>query len=87
MLSSVSGAETAGFMIPVFDFDGAAKTQIALKEGEICVEYQNARCRYRFGGALDPQFRYYYNRNGRYRVYRVAAKMLRIEMEENIYGA
>ena len=78
----LSGEDTAGFMLPVFDFDGACQTQISIRENEICVTYQNARCSYRFAGALDPNFKYYYNRNGRYRVYKIAAKKLHIELEE-----
>ena len=78
---TLSGYEDAGFCLPVFEFDGAEETRIDIGENEICVTYQNARCRYRFDGALDPEFKQYYNRNGRYRVYQVAAKRLHITME------
>lgn len=77
----LSGDETAGFMLPVFDFDGAEETRISIRGNEICVAYQNALCSYRFDGELKADFKYYYNRNGRYRVYTVAAKKLHIEME------
>jgi len=77
-----SGYETAGFMLPVFDFDGAEHTKIEIEEGALSVRYQGAVCHYRFDGTLDPEFKYYYNRNGGYRVYMVAAKKLHIEMEE-----
>lgn len=79
----LSGYEAAGFCLPVFDFDGAEETQISVGENEISVCYQGTRCRYRFEGTLDPDFKYYHNRNGRYRVYTVAAKKLHIELGEN----
>jgi len=82
----LSGAETAGFMLPVFSFDGAEETQISIGETEICVTYKNACCRYRFDGRLDPTYKLYHNRNGSYRVYRLAAKRLHIEMEAQSIG-
>lgn len=75
------GAENAGFMVPVFDFDGKDHTSITVAENEVAVVYQGAVCRYRFNGKLDPDFRYFYNRNGKYRVFEIAAKELHIEME------
>ena len=78
---SLSGG--SGFMVPVFEFDGASQTKITLSEGKITVEYQDAQCTYTFEGRLEPEFRHYCNRNGRYRVYKVAAQALHIEMEEN----
>lgn len=75
------GAETAGFMVPVFEFDGADETKLTLSERAITAEYQNARCTYTFEGTLAPEFHHYCNRNGRYRVYKIAARHLRIEME------
>lgn len=80
---ALSGYEDAGFCLPVFEFDGAEETRIDLGEKEICVTYQNARCCYRFAGALDPEYQLYYNRNGRYRVYHAASKQLRITMEND----
>ena len=78
---ALSGREQLGFMVPVFDFDGQEQTAITLTESEIAVTYQGAVCRYRFDGNLDPNFRYFYNRNGRYRVFAIAASALHIEME------
>lgn len=79
---SLSGYEKVGFMLPVFDFDGANETNIAVTKNCISVTYQNAVCKYRFEGDVDPDFKYYYNRNGRYKVYAVATKELKIEIEE-----
>ena len=68
--------------LPVFAFDGANETNIAVTKNCISVTYQNAVCKYRFEGDVDPDFKYYYNRNGRYKVYAVATKELKIEIEE-----
>lgn len=78
---TLSGAETAGFMVPVFDFDGKDHTKITVTENEVVVVYQGAVSRFRFNGKCNPDFRYFYNRNGRYRVFEIAAKELHIEME------
>ena len=78
---TLSGTEMAGFMLPVFDFDGKECTKITVTENGISVVYQWAVCRFRFNGKCNPDFRYFYNRNGRYRVYEIAAKELHIEME------
>lgn len=78
---TLSGAENAGFMVPVFDFDGKDHTQITVTENEIAVAYQGAVCRYQFNGKIGPDFRHFCNRNGRYRVYEIAAQKLHIEME------
>lgn len=77
---TLSGYEEIGFMVPVFEFDGADSTEIDVREGCITVKYQGAVCRYLFEGEVDPDYRYCYNRNGRYRVYAVAAQKLHIEM-------
>ncbi len=70
-----------GFTLPVFEFDGANDTAIAVKDNEITVGYQNAVCIYRFNGALGD-FQHYYNRNGRYWVYTVDGDRLHIEIKE-----
>lgn len=80
---TLSGYKNTGFCLPVFEFDGAEETQITVKEKEISVTYRGARCSYRFAGTADPEYLLYHNRNGRYRVYTVAAKTLHIELEEN----
>ena len=78
---TLSGAKTAGFMVPVFDFDGKDHTMITVTENEVRVVYQGAVCSYRFSGKCSPDFRYFYNRNGRYRVFEIATRELHIEME------
>ena len=75
-----------GFMLPVFECDGGCDiesfTKITEKDGELAVSYQNHICRFLFEAPLDKAFERYYNRNGRYRVYKVPAKGIRITFEE-----
>ena len=78
---SLSGAEHVGFFLPVFEFDGAEETVIAVGETSITVTYHGATCRYSFDGKLDAEYQRYYNRNGRYRVYAVKTKTLNIAIE------
>lgn len=78
----LSGYEKTGFMMPVLDFDGENSTDIVVAEKYVSVKYQNTICRYCFEGDVSFEYKYYYNRNGRYRVYEVAAKKLHIEIEE-----
>ncbi len=80
---SLSGCENIGFMLPVFDFDGAAHTKITLSENAVSAEYMGSICTYSFDGPLSEEYAVYYNRNGRYRVYQLAAQRLHIEMKEN----
>ena len=84
---SSAGAElkadlATGFMLPVFEYDGESFTKITEKDGELVVSYQNHICRFLFDAPLDKQFERYYNRNGRYRVYKIPAKSIRITFEE-----
>ena len=71
-----------GFMLPVFEYDGESFTKITEKDGELVVSYQNHICRFLFDAPLDKQFERYYNRNGRYRVYKIPAKSIRFTFEE-----
>lgn len=77
---TLSGSENIGFMLPVFDFDGANKTVVTVSEKSVTSEYNGSVCTYRFDGKLSADFKYYYNRNGRYRVYSVKGKYLHIEI-------
>ncbi len=70
-----------GFMLPVFEFDGAAYTDICIEKNRITVAYQNSVCEYSFDGNCG-EFEHYYNRNGRYRVYRINGQKLHIEIKE-----
>ena len=81
---TLSGCEKMGFMVPVFDYDGENSTDIVVMENSVSVKYQNAICRYCFEGDISFEYKYYYNRNGRYRVYEVAAQDLHIKMEEGV---
>ena len=78
----ISGYEKTGFMVPAFDYDGEKNTDIIVSKNMISVQYQNAVCKYYFEGDISPEYQYYYNRNGRYRVYEVATQNLHIEIGE-----
>ncbi len=75
----LSGHKNIGFMIPVLEFNGNEKSVITRGEGFVEVKYQNCNCRYSFEGKLDG-YKHYYNRNGRYRVYKALANKIHIEM-------
>lgn len=76
----LSGCEKIGFMLPVFDFDGNVNTEITINENKIAVEYQGFVCVYKFNGDIDTDFKYFYNRNGRYKVFMIKSKHLHIEI-------
>lgn len=78
---TLEGGETAGFMLPVFAFDGATETQITVSDSNISVSYDGSVCTYHFDGTLDPQTQYYCNRNGKYRVYKLYGRQLHITIE------
>lgn len=78
---SLDGGEEVGFFLPVFAFDGAVETQIAVSDNEISVSYDGCVCTYRFDGTLDPETQYYCNRNGRYKVYKLYGRQLHITIE------
>ncbi len=82
---TLCGADNIGFMLPVFEFDGENETEIEIRENTVSVKYQGAVCIYRFDGELIG-FKHYYNRNGRYRVYKAATNKLHIEIKENSNG-
>lgn len=79
---SLSGCENAGFMVPVFDFDGANNTTVETCKNLISVSYCGSICRYSFEGEYSLDYEYYYNRNGRYRVYKINSKNLHIEISK-----
>lgn len=78
---SLHGGKSVGFMLPVFDFDGTDSTCITRSEGAIAVEYDGCVCRYSFDGTVADAYSLYCNRNGRYRVYRMQGRELRITIE------
>ena len=77
---ALCGDGETGMMIPVFDFDGANNTNINFFENSVSIEYNGAVCVYSFDGKLSKDFKYYYNRNGRYKVFKMAGKHLVIKI-------
>lgn len=77
---SIDGYENSGFMLPVFAFDGNKETEITEAEGAITVRFEGNTCKYTFDGSVVSKPQLYYNRNGRYKVYKVNTKKVRIEM-------
>ena len=68
-----------GILVPAFLFDGANETEIMTANGQITVKYNDSFCKYTFDG--EPQdYGVFFNRNGRYRAYKIAADRLHIEM-------
>ena len=78
----LSGVDKIGFMLPVFDFDGEKNTKITVSDTVISTEYNSSVCTYSFNGEISSDFKYYYNRNGRYRVYSVKSKCMHIEITD-----
>ena len=75
-----SGAD--GILLPVFCFDGAKKTEILAEKGQIVIKYNGSYCKYIFNGEPE-EYGIFFNRNGRYRAYKVNTDKLRIEIGEN----
>lgn len=72
-----SGAD--GVLVPAFLFSGAKETDIVVSDGQIVIKYNGSFCKYTFKG--EPQdYGVFFNRNGRYRVYRIATDRLHIEI-------
>lgn len=78
---ALEGDGEIGFMLPVFEFDGDRLTEIDIGKHSVTIKYMNGCCRYTFDGDISENYIHYFNRNGRYRVYEVAAKRLHVEME------
>ena len=70
-----------GIMLPVFLFDGKENTDIIAEKGSIMVKYNGSFCKYSFWGDYLEEG-VFFNRNGRYRVYRVDTQKIHIEMGE-----
>ncbi len=69
-----------GFMLPVFDFDGSEHTDIIIMSEGIDVKYKGYVCKFRYNGILSDDFEYYYNRSGKYKVYKIDGNKLHIEI-------
>ena len=68
-----------GILVPVFLFDGANETEIEVSNEQIVVKYNGSFCKYAFSG--EPQeYGVFFNRNGRYRAYKINTDKLHIEI-------
>ena len=76
----LTGAENIGLMIPVFDFDGNENTETIIEEKSISVRYDNTLCKYTFDGVISKDFKYFYNRNGRYKVFEMLGNSVHIDI-------
>ena len=74
------GSEDCGFMLPAFVFDGSEETGLSVRDGCISVEYKGFVCEYRFYGEILGS-ETYYNRNGRYQVFKVRTKSVTVTMQ------
>lgn len=70
-----------GMLIPAFLFDGANETEIRVSNGQIVIKYNGSFCKYMFSGE-PSEYGVFFNRNGRYRAYRINTDKLHIEMGE-----
>ena len=68
-----------GILVPAFLFDGANETEIITTNGQITVKYNGSFCKYIFDGEFED-YGVFFNRNGRYRAYKIATDRLHIEM-------
>lgn len=68
-----------GILLPAFLFDGVKETEILVTSGQILVKYNGSYCRYTFSGEPE-EYGLFFNRNGRYRAYRIHTDKLHIEM-------
>jgi len=79
---TLRGHDGGGFCIPVLQFDGAHASETAVEENRIEVRYGGGVCVFRFDGELLPEQQDYFNRNGRYRVYRTRGSRLEVNMKQ-----
>lgn len=70
-----------GILVPAFLFDGANETEITASNGQIVIKYNGSFCKYTFSGE-PSEYGVFFNRNGRYRAYRINTDKLHIEMGE-----
>jgi len=78
---SLSGHPEVEYCIPVFEFDGCFATDIEQSDHAITVTYQGGRCSWQTQGTIPEEYGYYYNRNGRYRLYRVKGQKFRVTLD------
>jgi len=68
-----------GILVPAFLFDGANETEIRVSNGQIVIKYNGNFCKYTFSGE-PSEYGVYFNRNGRYRAYKINTDKLHIEI-------
>ena len=71
-----------GILLPAFLFDGAKETKITATSGQILVQYNGSFCRYTFSGEPE-EYGLFFNRNGRYRAYKISTDKLHIEIGDS----
>ena len=60
-------------------FDGVKETELFATSGQIVVQYNGSFCKYTFSGE-PSEYGLFFNRNGRYRVYKINTDKLHIEI-------
>ena len=68
-----------GILLPAFLFDGVKETEILATNGQILVRYNGSFCKYTFSGEPE-EYGLFFNRNGRYRAYKISTDKLHIEI-------
>jgi len=68
-----------GILLPAFLFDGVKETEIRATNGQILVRYNGSFCKYTFSGEPE-EYGLFFNRNGRYRAYKISTDKLHIEI-------
>jgi len=71
---TVSGEDRVGLMLPAFEFDGEAYTEIRSDAHSLTVKYEGYICRYETDGVIDDMSMMAYNRNGYYRCFAAMEK-------------
>ena len=72
----------SGLLIPVFQFEGEVSTDVTIGDKTIEVYSEGYVCKYTFDGALVGEPKLLFNRNGRYNVYKMQGKTLKIQIEK-----
>lgn len=80
---SLTGEGEIGYLLPVFDFDGEAKTVVTQGENTVSIAYGGWVCRYTTNGKISDTGKTGANRNGIYRAFLAEGKdslTVKIEM-------
>ncbi len=77
----LGGDAVDGLLIPVFIYDGKNAPENEIGDGQITVRYFGHTCKYTFDGVARPADDYFFNRNGRYKVYKTSGARLHIEID------